>query len=127
MIEKDELHLDWEMDMFEHDHFDFTEEEVNKIKEDLKGVYIIWLINHNPPRALRLGQGEIKNRLKEHIQNKEILKYRIKFSIVFSYAKLSLNQCDNVERFLGDNLSPIVGDKFPDCEPRKVNLPYVLS
>jgi len=89
----------------------------HEIFENLKGVYIIWSGND----VIRLGSGVIKERLKAHRDNQEIVKYP---NLKVTWAKVNANQMEGVEKYLSDVLSPKVGERFPDRTPIEVNLPW---
>lgn len=113
----EELNLDWikcQNDVWcsfvnlnlDHDHF-----------IDLKGVYIIW----SNDTVVRLGSGIIKNRIRGHRENSEITEYP---DLKVTWAKVNANQMEGVEKYLADSLNSILGDRFPDRTPIKVNLPW---
>jgi len=90
----------------DHEHFN-----------DLKGVYIIW----SNDKTIRLGSGKIKDRITDHRTNTEITEYP---DLKVTWAKVNENQMEGVEKYLADTLNPIIGDRFPDRTPIKVNLPW---
>lgn len=90
----------------EHKHFN-----------DLKGVYIIW----SNKTTVRLGSGEIKERIAEHRNNVEITKYS---NLKITWVQIHANQMEGVEKYLAEILDPIVGERFPDRTPIEVNLPW---
>jgi hypothetical protein len=89
---------------------------------DLAGVYVIW---HGNPNAwtVRVGQGFIRDRLSIHRFDDEILRYR-DWTLYVTWAQVSLQHKDGVEKYLAERLTPLVGDRFPDCYPVRVNLPW---
>ncbi len=86
------------------------------------GVYIIWY-NGNPGRVVRLGQGDIADRLKKHRRDKKILAYQEQ-GLLVTWAKVPARDRDGVERYLADHYPPLIGDAFPDVEPIAVNSPW---
>lgn len=88
----------------------------------MEGVYVIWHGALNP-KTVYVGQGVIKDRLKEHRENQEILKYQ-NYNLYATWAKVSSNLRDGIEKYLITKLSPIVGEKAPDSDPIEVNLPW---
>jgi hypothetical protein len=96
-----------------HAHFD-----------GIEGVYVIWHTG-NPSQVVRVGQGNIRERLESHRQDPEILAYQ-KYGngLCVTWAQVAAPQHDGVESFLGARLSPLVGDRFPDVTPIEVNLPW---
>jgi hypothetical protein len=85
--------------------------------------YIIWH-EGNPSRVVRLGQGDIKDRLSKHRCDKEILAYNQKGMLRVTWASVPSGQRDAVERYLANTWNPLVGDCFPDVEPIAVNSPW---
>lgn len=98
-------------------------ETVNLDEVDTKGVYIIWH-EGNPGRVVRIGQGDIKDRLSAHRKDKTILAYRANGTLRVTWASVSSSQRDGVEKYLADTWSPLVGDAFPDVLPIAVNSPW---
>ena len=91
---------------------------------DVAGVYIIWH-EGNPGRVVRVGQGApIKNRLSAHSNDPEILQYKKLGTLRVTWGAVSSGQRDGVERYLGNEWSPLVGTDFPDAEPIVVNSPW---
>ncbi len=92
------------------DHFD-----------GLEGVYVIW---HGPPDpwTVRVGQGIIRDRLQAHRNDPDVQAYDDK-SLYVTWAKVAKGKRDGVERFLADQLDPLVGI-YPDADPIPVNLPW---
>ncbi|HQM85677.1 MAG TPA: hypothetical protein PLD55_13445 [bacterium] len=85
--------------------------------KDLKGVYIIW----SGETVVRLGSGIIKNRIAEHRENAEITKWP---KLKVTWAEINANQMEGVEKYLADILNPVIGERFPDRIPIKVNFPW---
>ena len=90
---------------------------------DVSGVYIIWH-EGNPGRVVRVGQGDIEDRLCSHRNDQEVLAYRNHGTLRVTWASVSSNYRDGVERHLSDRWSPLVGDAFPDALPIAVNSPW---
>ena len=82
------------------------------------GIYIIWQAN-GP--IIRVGQGVIKERLQAHRRDTHITIYK---NLLVTWAVVSSQQLDSVERYLGDRLKPLVGEHFPNALPVPVNLPW---
>mgnify|MGYP000170270876 CR=1 FL=1 len=85
--------------------------------KDKKGVYIIL----SGETVVRVGSGIIKNRIVDHRDNPEIIKYP---NLKVTWAKVNANQMEGVEKYLSDVLSPVIGERFPDRNPIEVNLPW---
>jgi len=83
-----------------------------------KGVYIIWKAK-GP--VIKIGQGIIKDRLSVHRNDEAIISYN---NLFVTWASVSVQNRDGVERYLADRLKPRLGDIFPDVVPIKVNLPW---
>lgn len=98
---------------------------LEQLNLDMKteGVYIIWH-EGNPGQIVRVGQGDVAERLEEHRNNLEILAYRETGTLRVTWAAVSAAQRDGVERYLADQWPPLVGDVFPDAAPIAVNSPW---
>ena len=91
---------------------------------NVAGVYVIWH-EGNPSRTVYVGQGDpIKNRLGQHRNDPRILAYRKFGTLRVTWAAVSSNQRDGVERYLADLLHPLVGDAHPNVLPIAVNSPW---
>jgi hypothetical protein len=87
------------------------------------GVYIIWKPG-NPPRVVRVGQGNIADRLGAHRSDFAIMQYNSALApLKVTWAVVSVAQRDGVEKYLADSTNPLVGDAFPVAVPIAVNLP----
>jgi hypothetical protein len=98
-------------------------QRVNLSQVDMGGVYIIWRAG-TPPRAIRLGQGDIADRLGCHKQDSEVLAEARISRLYVTWAEVPVSARDAVECYLGKLLVPVVGDRFPSCQPLAVNLPF---
>ncbi len=86
-----------------------------------KGVYMIWHTG-DPSRVVRVGQGNIAERLTDHRNNNEILTYG---ELLVTWAVVpSKSDRDGIERHLADEWRPLVGDAFPNTVPIAVNSPF---
>ena len=94
-----------------HEHFD-----------GLEGVYVIWR-NEPTRKAVRVGQGIIRDRLAEHRENTEILAKGPQ-GLFVTWSRVDVQNRDGVEAFLAEILDPLVGERFPDVVPVPVNLPW---
>ena len=92
------------------------------LKRNPTGVYMIWH-DGDPERVVRLGQGDISDRLSKHRKDKDILAYAKKGTLRAKWATVSARQLDGVERYLADHWKPLIGEVFPDAEPIEVNSP----
>lgn len=87
------------------------------------GVYVIWH-GGQTPRTVRVGSGNIVDRLTAHRGDQQILAYRSYGALGVTWAIVPAKSLEGVERYLGDQLHPLVGDRFPDVVPIPVNLPW---
>jgi hypothetical protein len=87
------------------------------------GVYIIWH-SGNPGRVVRVGQGDIADRIGEHKKDQQVLTYKLFGSLYVTWASVSVFQRDGVERYLADAWKPLIGDRFPNVTPIAVNSPW---
>lgn len=88
-----------------------------------QGVYVIWH-EGDPGIVVRIGQGDVADRLAKHRRDPEITQYRQKGTLRVTWAAVSAAQMDGVELYLATEYPPLVGDAFPDCEPVQVNAPW---
>ena len=87
-----------------------------------KGVYIIWRPG-KPSRVVRVGQGDIAERLARHRTDEEILAHKSKGGrLLITWASVSAAYRERVERYLANKYSPLVG-QYPNVAPLEVNLP----
>jgi len=94
-----------------HSHFD-----------GMEGVYVIWHGGQNPA-VVRIGQGNIRDRLQSHRNDPNIQRYA-HLDIFVTWASVVDSERDGVEAFLAQQLQPLVGDRFPQRRPMSVNLPW---
>ena len=88
---------------------------------NVSGVYCVWHGGTNS-RWVRIGQGDIKERLANHRKDKEILAYS-KFELFVTWVQVATNQRNGIEAYLANECKPLVGERFPDRTPIPVNLP----
>lgn len=98
-------------------------QSVNLANVNVGGVYLIWH-EGNPGRVVRLGQGDIANRLSTHRSDSEITAYAQHGTLRVTWAAVPSHQRDGVERYLADQWPPLVGDAFPNASPIAVNSPW---
>jgi len=97
-----------------HNHFD-----------GMRGVYIIWY-GGKKPAVLKIGQGIIRDRLGENKEDYVVAAY-CQYGLYVTWAKVAEDDCDGVERYIGEALKPIIGRRLPDVQPIEVNLPWEES
>ena len=94
-----------------HSHFD-----------SMDGVYIIWHGGNNS-KTVRVGQGNIRNRLEAHRIDPKVQAYT-HFGLYVTWASVPEDSYNGVEAYLAQKLNPVVGERFPDVTPIPVNLPW---
>lgn len=97
-------------------------ETVNLSDVSTYGVYVIWY-NGKPGRVVRVGQGDVKDRITKHRSDKKVLAYQAK-GLYVTWAAVVPGLVDQVERYLADHWQPLVGDAFPNVRPLAVNSPF---
>jgi len=90
--------------------------------QHLEGVYIIWHGGERP-RTVYVGQGNIAERLSAHRSDRQILGYS-SLGLFVTWARVDSAARDGIERYLADQLQPIVGAAHPDTTPIPATLPW---
>ena len=98
-------------------------ETVTLANVDTFGVYLIWH-EGNPGRVVRIGQGDIADRLGCHKTDREVLAYAARGTLRVTWASVPARLADGVERYLAESWKPLVGDRFPMAMPVAVNSPF---
>jgi hypothetical protein len=95
------------------------------------GCYMIWhpsgtYTNGNAyaARVVRVGQGDIADRVGCHRSDGDVLSYERYGTLYVTWAAVLVFQRDGVERYLAETWKPLVGDRFPDVTPIPVNSPW---
>lgn len=88
---------------------------------DAYGVYVIWQPSLEGGNVIRVGQGDIADRIAMHRDDPEIIAYEPGLRV--TWAAVDWPFVDGVERYLGNTLRPAVGTHFPEEDPIPVNLP----
>ena len=83
---------------------------------------MIWHKGQNP-RVVRVGQGNIAERLACHKQDTSITAYS-PYGLYVTWAEVPAGYLDGVERHLAESWTPLVGDRFPNVHPIAVNSPW---
>jgi hypothetical protein len=96
----------------DHDHF-----------TGMAGVYVIWYAAGSNPKAVRVGQGNIADRIAAHRRDPQIMTYATR-SLYVTWAKVPAAQQNGIEAYLAAVLDPIVGERFPNVASIEVNLPW---
>lgn len=97
-------------------------ETVNLSQVTTEGVYIIWYVGKNNNRVIRVGQGNIRERLSAHRNDKEILEYKSKGKLLTTWAAVPASQKNGIEKYLANYYNPLLGI-YPNATPIAVNLP----
>ena len=87
-----------------------------------EGVYVIWY-GEDVESCVYVGQGNVNVRLSKHLDDPEIIHYSKLGILRVTWASVTESQRDGVERFLADELTPLVGTHHPDVKPILANLP----
>ena len=87
-----------------------------------QGIYVIWY-RGNPGRVVRIGQGDIAERLVAHRQDEDILAYQNR-RLYVTWAAVDRRDRDGIEKYLADTFPPLVGERFPQADPIEVNAPW---
>lgn len=96
---------------------------------DKYGVYVIWYTSpaesNAESKVIRLGQGNIGERLRAHRTDPSILRYanigqlKVSWAVLNNFSKMTI---DGIERFLAESYRPLIGDRFPEVDTIPVNL-----
>jgi len=90
---------------------------------DTVGVYVIWH-EGNPSRVVRVGHGEIRERLHYHQEDPEVLAYSRFGTLRVTWVAVQSDQMPGVERYLVEHWKPLVEDRPPKVVPIAVNSPF---
>ena len=101
-------------------------EHVNLKGINTFGVYVIWHTG-NPSRTVRVGQGDIVDRLCCHREDRAVLAYKKYGELRVTWAAVPPHLVGGVERYLAELLKPRVGDRFPAALPIAVNSPFAAA
>lgn len=88
--------------------------------DQLAGVYVIWYGGPNG-HVVRVGQGDIRERLRAHREDPELEPYR-RLGLLVSWAVVDGASRDGVELYLTEAYRPLVGQRLPQTAPITVNL-----
>lgn len=86
------------------------------------GVYIIWYAG-DPGRVVCSGQGNIAAQLARIRGDKDILSFRSRGTLLVTWAAVSPERIDGIERYLVDTWPPLIDGASPDAKPIEVNSP----
>lgn len=93
-----------------------------------RGVYIIWYTSSlsGTSKVIKVGQGDIGDRLREHRNNPDITKYSSSGQLKVAWALVdNINffetDLNGVEAYLSDTYRPLIGERFPFAQRITVN------
>lgn len=86
------------------------------------GVYIIWH-GGTDPKVVYVGQGNIRDRLKNHRSDRRIQQYK-DLDLYVTWATVSAQERAGVEAYLADYWNPKEGEQHPDARYINVNSPW---
>lgn len=91
-----------------------------------RGVYAIWYVG-TPSKVIKIGSGNIVERLREHRSNTEITKFSSFGPLKVTWAVINgINFKEEhlmgVECFLASTYTPLIGERYPSVIPIQVNL-----
>ena len=89
------------------------------------GVYIVWYLG-NPGRVVRLGQGDIATELAALQADKKTLSYMAKGDLLVTWAEVSPQRIDGIERYLAETWPPLIPGASRDAAPIEVNSPGLM-
>ena len=89
-----------------------------------EGVYIIWYGEDPKRNCVYVGQGDVADRLGNHLTNPKVLQYKDCGTLYVTWAAVQAEQRGGIERFLAYLLSPRVGKQYPDDSLIQVMLPW---
>lgn len=103
----------------------FSREDIDKILDDLEGVYAIYYIdNYSRYKTVYVGKGEIKSGLIYHLSKKE--KY-VSESLEVAYSEVPKCNQGGVEHYVADELKPEMGCEWSKDPKIEVQLPYEIT
>ncbi len=118
-----ELEVEWIKNQNNNQWFDLLRLNLDApYFQDKEGVYVIWYSGPSEAKVIRVGQGHIGTRLKEHRANPEITRYSYSGQLKVTWAIVDRRDRDGAEAFLFDSYKPLVGERSPDVQPISVNL-----
>ena len=118
--------VQWVKNDQNNEWFDFLRLDVNSpYFIGKRGVYAIWYVG-NPSKIIKVGSGNIGERLREHKLNTEITKFSSFGQLKVTWAitdgiNFRENQILGVECFLANTYTPLIGERYPNVAPEPVN------
>lgn len=88
------------------------------------GVYIIWHGGNNP-RIVRVGHGNIAQRLSSHRRNHQIMRFSSDGPLMVTWAALDHPQKrEGVQNYLSQQFKPLIKERTPDTPPMIARSPF---
>ena len=88
------------------------------------GVYIIWHGGQGP-RIVRIGKGDIAQRLLAHRQNPLITRFEKQGPLMVTWAVLhDPHRQAAIEKYLNGQFPPLVRDQLSDMAPERIRSPF---
>ena len=95
--------------------------------DNFVGIYIIWYWdNFGNPITVKVGQGNLRERLTAHRSDPRIQQYA-HLNLLVTWTAIPSYLLDGVEAYLGKVLKPRVGSLFPNTKPIPVELPFIVN
>lgn len=99
----------------------------HKYYDNFEAVYIIWYWdNSGNPVTVRVGQGNLKDRLAAHRSDPQIQRYA-HLNLLVTWTDVLPHLRNGVEVYLSKVLKPLVGSHFPDAKPIPVVPPFRVN
>lgn len=99
----------------------------HKYYDNFVGIYIIWYWdNLGNPVTVRVGQGNLRDRLAAHRRDPRIQRYA-HLSLLVTWTDVLPHLSNGVEAYLSKVLKPLVGSRFPDTKPIPVVPPFRVN
>lgn len=122
-------HLHWVKNERNSEWFDFLRLNLDSpYFINKRGVYVIWYTSPlvGSSKVIRLGQGDIGDRLREHRSNPDIVEYSKLGQLKVTWALIdNLNffegDLNGAEAYLADFYAPLIGERFPFVQGISVN------
>jgi hypothetical protein len=98
-------------------------EQVMVDEVETVGVYVIWH-GGETPRVVRVGQGEIAERIRWHRGDSQTLIFKQYGELYVTWASVPADKRDGIVCYLTETWTPLISKTFPLIFPIAVNLPF---
>jgi hypothetical protein len=88
----------------------------------MTGVFLIWY-SGNPGRVVCVGRGDIAEQLTAARRDEAVQGFRSRGTLLVTWAKVSAQRIDGIERYLAETWSPLLERKRSDAAAIEVNSP----